>query len=208
MKRLSVIWLVSMLLCMTTGVYANNEFKLIRKNGPTHLYERWITVDKEQVRELKAVFSVRSDITSIVKLLQSQQHGTQWQTKASAYTVKMLQEPVAWINYIQYDLPAVMDDQDCLLLYAIPMGLVPDAQSCVVLFSSTADSQYPVKSGVKRISGVKGSWKLEKQPGELVQVTYTISSDRDKKIPRFISDPIIQDNVFKSMSNFKQLLEQ
>lgn len=207
MKKMSAVWLVSMFLCIVTGVYANNEFKLIKQSGPTHLYERWITVDKEQVRELKAVFSVKSNIANVIKLLQSQEHGVRWQTKASAYTVKVLQEPLVWVNYIQYDLPAVMDDQDCLLLYTIPMGLMPDAPSCVVLFSSTTDSQYPMKKGVKRISGVKGSWKLERQPEGWVRVTYTISSDRDKKIPRFVSDPIIHDNIFKSMSNFKQILE-
>lgn len=206
MKKMSV-WLLSICLCMITAGYAHNEFKLIKQNGPTHLYERWITVNKEQVRELKAVFSVKSNIPDVIKLLQSQEHGTRWQTKASTYAVKVLQEPVSWVSYIQYDLPAIMDDQDCLLLYTIPLGLVADAPSCVVLFNSTTDSQYPVKKGVKRISGVKGSWKLERQQDDWLKVTYTISSDRDKAIPRFVSDPVIHDNIFKSMSNFKKILE-
>ncbi len=204
MKKIPVI----ILLCiLCSALYGNSQFKLIKKNTHTELYERWIQVNNDQVRELKAVFTVNSNITSVIRLIKSQENGTRWQTKAKKYIVKNTQSAMVWLNYIQYDLPAIMDDQDCLLMYTMHTPEKDPADYCEIEFASTTDSQFPVTEKIKRITGIRGSWKMEKQNNTSLKITYTISSNRDKTIPRFVSDPIIRDNLMKTMDNFKKQLE-
>lgn len=205
MKKVSVIMLLC-ILCIT--LYGNSQFKLIKKNPHIELYERWIQMNGEQIRELRAVFTVHSDITSALRLIKSQEKGTKWQTKAKKYAVKNTSSAIVWLNYIQYDLPAIMDDQDCLLMYTL---LTPEkdlTDNCEIQFVSTINNQFPVTEKMKRITGVRGSWIMEKQSTGSLKITYTISSNRDKTIPRFVSDPIIRDNLMKTMNNFKNQLEQ
>ncbi len=41
-----------------------------------------------------------------------------------------------------------------------------------------------------------------------VKVTYLITTDRSREIPRWVSDPIVHNNLIKTMSKFKTLAEQ
>lgn len=207
MKRVSVIILVSMLCQIfifqkTTA----SDFKIVKKQGDITLYERWIKgANGESVRELKAGFVIQSNATEIIELLKNQLQGIQWNSHASVYKIADTRNTHQWINYIRYDMPAIMNDQECCLQF---MSSYDNAGVCKISFSSTYSPLFPATPGIKRITGVKGEWILEPCAGNNLKVTYFISSDRNKNIPRFLSDPIVRDNLFKTMENFKKQLEK
>ena len=184
-----------------------SDFKIVKKQGDIVLYERWITGSKEEsVRELKAEFFVKSTIKNVIGLLKNQSEGTNWNTNASVYKIANALNEDQWINYIKYGMPAIMDDQECCLLYRLPASQQQNV--CVIKFESTLSPLFPVNSDVTRITGVKGQWRLEQLSNENMKVTYIISSDKSSNIPRFISDPIVHNNLFKTIMNFKTLLEK
>ena len=207
MKRFITSTLVLLLLHAAYGQHVQaSEYKFIKKLGATSLYERWIKgMSGTEVRELKAVLIVTASAEEVEQLLKNQTAGTQWNTRASQY--KIAATPVAhqWVNYIRYDMPAIMDDQDCCLLFTKRQL---DNNICELAFQSTHATAFPKKSDVKRITGVKGKWLMEPLGQGKMRVTYTITSDRNSNIPRMISDPIIRDNLFQTMANFKSLLEK
>ena len=192
--------------------FANNtrtpEFKIVKKQGAITLFERWITGTKnEPVRELKAEFLVKSDIESVIGLLKNQSSGIQWNKNASLYKIANSVNSNQWINYIKYNMPAMFDDQECCVLYQVD-SYSSNKDKCIINFQSTACPAFPPKADLKRITGINGQWKLELQQNHVLKVTYLISSDRNSKIPRFLSDPIVQNNLFATMENFKNLLEK
>lgn len=193
------------LTCLGFAQAGATGFEFVKKSGTVHLYERWINgKDGESVRELKAIFMTNSSSQALIRLLKDDSRGSKWNERAAVYSILDGSSADTWINYIHYDLPAIMDDQDCCLKYQVHR----DASGRVdIRFVETEHAAFPIKKNVSRITGVKGNWRLIPQSGDRLQVTYTITSDRNKSIPRFVSDPIIQNNLLKTMNTFKSLLE-
>ena len=210
MKKISVN-VAALLLCHL--LFAQNtlasEFKIVKKQGDIVLYERWIAGSKgESVRELKAEFFVKSITESVIDLLKNQPEGTKWNMNTSLYKIANTRNDDQWINYIKYDMPAIMDDQECCLLYKVTSSFSDQQNVCVINFESTISPLFPVNPDVKRITGVRGQWILQPQPNRSLKITYLITSDKSSNMPRFISDPIVHGNLFKTIENFKDLLEK
>lgn len=186
-----------------------SEFKLVKKQNGIALYERWINGSKgESVRELKVELLVKSKTENVVALLKNQQKGTKWNVNASSYKIVKTSREDEWINYIRYGMPAMMDDQDCCLLYKVATPFAGQQNECVINFVSTLSPLFPVNADVKRITGVRGQWILRRQSDNSLKVIYLITSDKSSNVPRFISDPIVRGNLFKTIESFRDLLEK
>lgn len=209
MKKISVSLFAFMLCaaCFAKDLVAS-DFIIVKKKGAITLSERWITGTRnEPVRELKAEFLVKSNIEEVISLLKNQSAGIKWNKNASIYKIANSANNNEWINYIKYDMPPMFSDQECCLLYKAPITFPPYQNVFVINFESATCSSFPVKPAVKRITGVMGQWKIEKQENNFLKITYIISSDRSSTIPRFISDPIVHNSLFTTMESFKNLLE-
>ena len=179
----------------------SSDFKLVKQADNIFLYERWIeSAQGGKVREIKAVFLVRSNVPNLIRLLKDPARGKTWNANAKDYRVMPLPEENRWISYIQYDIPWPFDDQDCCLAFHY--------QHNEVSFESTSNSAFPESEGMQRILGTRGKWVMETMHSGNIKVTYLISTDKSKKIPRWVSDPIVHNNLFKTMSQFKKLAEQ
>lgn len=177
------------------------DFTLVKQADNIFLYERWIDAPESgKVREIKAVFLVRASVPAIVELIKDPARGRSWNANAKTYQVLPLQDANRWISYIQYDIPWPFDDQDCCLAYHY--------HNNEVSFESTHNAAFPVTAGMSRMTGTKGKWVMENMHSGHVRVTYFITTDRSKKIPRWVSDPIVHSNLFKTMAQFKKLAEQ
>lgn len=183
-----------------------DEFKLVKKDATLSLYERWIAAEGgDKVREIKAVFSVKTGMPAIVRLLKDQSKGKEWNMDAKAYRILRFPEEHRWITYIEYGFPWPMDNQDCCLLYHYRES--PASSKAEISFESTLHNQFPVSKNIMRITGTKGKWIMEQQRSGEMKITYLITTDRSKKVPRWVSDPIIHSHLFKTMTKFKNILE-
>ncbi|MBL7718835.1 MAG: hypothetical protein JNL72_08365 [Flavipsychrobacter sp.] len=186
------------------GVKAQaGDYKLVKKDDGVSLYEKWITaMNGEQARELKVVFVVNASPAQALALLKDQSKGPEWNPQADVFRIIPATES-SWVSYVRYDIPWPVGDQDCCLQYTVK----PAPGATEVHFQSTTHSLFPVKSGVGRIAGTRGKWVLENSGGKQTKVTYTITANRNNKLPKFITDPIIHDNMLESMALFTSLLE-
>ena len=72
-----------------------------------------------------------------------------------------------------------------------------------------SDAGYiPEKEGVSRIRHMTGLWQFRQVGENRVEVTYTLFSGQRSAFPRWITDPIIQGNMIKTMKNFRTLGEE
>jgi hypothetical protein len=142
----------------------------------------------------------------VVALFRDQHQGREWNINASDYRVAAGNDAQHWITYIKYDIPWPMDDQDCCLLYHYREAAAK-GETAEVEFLSTTDHRFPRLPKTTRITGTKGKWQMEPQAAGQLKITYTVTTDRSKTIPRWVSDPIIHDNLFRTMTKFKSLLE-
>lgn len=179
----------------------NNAFKLVKKEDNIFLYERWISTGKgEKVREIKAVFLVRAAKENIIRVLKDETSGKSWNVNARDYRVMLTADANRWISYIRYDIPWPFDDQDCCLAF--------HQSGNEVSFESTAHRAFPENGNMTRITGTRGKWVLEDMHSGNVKITYLVTTDRSKKIPRWVSDPIVHSNLVKTMAKFRHFAEQ
>lgn len=181
------------------------DYKLVKKEGLISLYEKWVQVmNGEQARELKIVFYVRATPAKAVQLLKDQNQGKEWNPSADAYKVLPSANANNWVGYLRYDIPWPVGDQDACLAYTMK----ENGNATEISFQSTEHASFPLKKGVGRISGTRGKWLLERTNNEMMRVTYTVSANRNSKLPKFVTDPIIHDNLMESMTLFTELLEK
>jgi hypothetical protein len=207
MESLPVL-LISSVIFIRSLFGDTSDFKLVKQDNDIWLYERWIPgAGGENVREIKAVFLVKTAVPSVIGLFKDQSRGREWNTNASDYKIAAASDVKNWITYIKYDIPWPMDDQDCCLLYQYrePAGT---GAATEIVFESTADNRFPLANKTTRITGTRGKWIMEPVNGGQMKITYLVTTDRSKKIPRWVSDPIIHDNLFRTMTKFKGLLEK
>lgn len=187
--------------------YASAQsYTFVKEANNIQLFERWIINEsKQKVRELKVVYTINAGIASIIQLLQHPTKGKEWNHKAAVYkTINLTKNQ--WLTYFKYDMPLLMADQDCLLLYHYPV-FTPALHDYAINFKSHHSSLFPISKDIQRITGVAGQWKLVKLNNQLTQVNYIISSDKNTKIPKAVADPIVYNNLLQSMSAFKKLIE-
>ena len=188
---------------MTAGsaTPVNNDYKIVKQDKIVTLYERWIEVEPgEKVRELKANFDVRSNPLKLVALLQNQYLGTRWTPHAKEYKISTTTRPNQWINYVKYSMPWPFDDQDCCLLFSFD-------NPAQVSFSSTSTELYPLKKNITRINKANGKWLMQDKGNGILNITYTISTAKSRKVPAWVSDPIVRNNMTETMKAFKKMLE-
>lgn len=201
------------LACLLTLVAWNTmpnegEFKLVKQDKVLSLYERWIPgPGEDQIREVKAVFEVKADMEAAISLLTDQAKGQEWNANAKQYRVIINGARSNWITYTRYNIPWPFGDQDCCLSHQV-YKTSGSLRSGTIQFESIAHTQFPVTSAVTRIQGTRGRWYFEELPGDRMRVSYTISTNRSKKVPRWVTDPIVRNSLFSSMTSFRTMLQQ
>jgi len=186
---------------------STGDFKLVKQDEVISLYERWIpAAGGEQVRQIKAIFLVQSDVAAVASLLTNQAMGTNWNTNAKVYQVLLSGATDNWITYTRYGIPWPFGDQDCCLIYHLRKD--PEGNRAgEITFESTLHHKFPVPDDVVRITGTRGKWLMEDEGNGRMKITYMITTDRSKKVPRWVSDPIIRNNLFTTMTTFRNILE-
>lgn len=210
MKRLQIIGCLLVMLAQSSNavITGEGEFKLVKQDNVMSLYERWIPgAEGGNIREVKAVFIVRSDVESVINLLTDQAKGKQWNSNAEKYNVIPSGTRTSWITYTRYSIPWPFGDQDCCLSYSVTKD-AGNPRAGTISFESTLHNQFPVTSSVTRIAGTKGKWHFEDAQNGNMRVAYIISTNRSKKVPRWIADPIVRNNLFSTMTTFRDMLEK
>ena len=180
------------------GPAGDGDFKLIRTKGSVSLYERWYEAEPGvKVRELKAEFTVYASSASAINLLKDASRASKWMRSLDVFDL-VESQGINWVSYVRYNIPWPLDDQDVVLRYRqsnVDGGLL-------VTFSSDAHDSCPPKKGVTRMQGVSGSWFFQPTSGNQTKVTYKITTRNKSNFPRWVTDPLVQDNLMDTMSGF------
>ncbi|MET6997027.1 START domain-containing protein [Chitinophaga defluvii] len=206
-KRFIFLLLQLMIASWLYAAQSAGDFKLVKQDEVISLYERWIPgAGGGQVRQIKAIFLVQSDVAAVARLLTNQAMGTNWNTNAKVYQVLLSGVADNWITYTRYGIPWPFGDQDCCLSYHLYKD--PERnRTGEITFESTLHNKFPVSYDVARITGTRGKWLMEDEGDGHMKITYMITTDRSKKVPRWVSDPIIRNNLFSTMTTFRNILE-
>lgn len=204
-----ILFLMQLIFCCgLLSAAPSGDFKMVKTSNGIALYERWVMHNGNKVRELKVSFVVAgAGLTDVVALLKDAQKGSRWNVKSSAYKITPTRDVHVWLNYIRYSLPWPMEDQDCSLKYFYHAAPVP-ARSNTIYFESVRHQVYPPLKNVTRLEGTSGKWIIDQLDRNQSRITYQILTNKSVTVPRWVSDPIVYDNMLTTMFRFKSLLQQ
>lgn len=206
MKKILFLWLL-VLVGSFLNAAAPADFKWVKTSNGIMLYERWVMHNGNKVRELKVCFDAPgAGLTDVVGLLKDAGKGSSWNVRSSQYKVTKTPDEHVWLNYIRYSLPWPMEDQDCSLKYFYNTTAAT-AGFHTIYFESIQHQVYPRFKNVTRLEGTSGKWTVEQQENRPSRITYQILTNKSGTVPRWVSDPIVYDNILTTMARFKSLLQ-
>lgn len=210
MRRNVFIFLVLLFKVCPYQSFAQDKegFRLIKKDNNISIYERWIHFPKPnsptQAREVKGEFTVASNIYAALRLIKNEKRIMDWQSHVSEFKIYLKPDTLSWNEYSYHDIPWPVSDQDHYLVYKL--NVIKPGQLLLITFESASNDEVaPVRQDVARM-GLSGSWRLEKISSRQIKATYKIVS-KPSNIPKFITDPVIRNNMMTTIKSFIDILE-
>ena len=186
---------------------SQDDFVLVKKDDPVFIYERWITFPKSdppiEAREVKGEFHFKNTVDEAVRLLKDEKRIFKWQSHVTEFRVFENEDANHWNEYSYHDIPWPVSDQDHLLKYWMTRNEKGDI---FIEFESFYDEKLaPRKKGVTRMD-LSGSWTFQNAGNGKTKATYRILS-MPLNIPKFLTDPIIRNNMMTTIQEFIMLME-
>ena len=182
-------------------------FVLVKQSGTTSVYERWIIFPKSdppiKAREVKGIFFYHNTIGAGMNLIQDEKKIKEWQKHVSEFKVFPQSDTISWLEYSYHDIPWPVSDQDHFLKYTIEEY---KPERIFVTFESRKNEMLaPVRKGVTRMQ-LSGSWTWERVSAYETKTSYRILS-MPIGIPKWLTDPIIRNNIMTTIEEYIALLE-
>jgi hypothetical protein len=197
------------IICALGGSFSfqtdDQKYKFIKEEDGIALYYRWIDTPAErEVRELKAQFKLASSPENILTVIRNESTALQWMKGVSQFLKVGISTENMWYAYILYDIPWPLSNQDCIIQHT----LFKDHAGKTYYISMKGVPKYiPEKEGVVRIQHLQGTWKITAINKNESNIEYTIYTTQAPKFPRWITDPIIQENLINTMLSLRKLVE-
>jgi hypothetical protein len=184
----------------STGAYT-----LVKTDQNISIYTKWIPMNETvSTRKVKAVFSVNAGIDEVLTLIARDGSYVKWMSGVSEYTRVKSVDAAHWYSYIKYGLPWPLADQDCIIKYEVERS--GDGKTAHVMVTGQPD-YVPVKSKVTRIPHLECEWVIRQTGDGRVAIEFSQYSKQAPKFPRWVTDPIIQKTLIKTIVAFKSELE-
>jgi hypothetical protein len=203
-----LIGITAYLHTVTLCAQKREDFTLVKKQGTTALYERWITYPGSnppmKSREMKAEFYYHNTIYAGLHLLKDESRAMNWQSHLAEYKLFLHKDTTVWQEYSYHDIPWPVTDQDHLLEFRLTM---PRPNSLYITFKSIHnDKLMPLKEDAMRME-LAGSWLFEQLSPKRVRVTYKVRS-KPIDVPRIFTDPIVRSNFMTTLEQYIAQLEK
>lgn len=185
---------------------ANNKFTLVRSDDEISIYTRWIPLDNTTAtRQVKAEFMIDCPAKNVVSVLCDEKTSLQWMQSTKAFYRLKTINPNQWYAYIQFSIPWPLNNQDCILNYEVHD--YPELSRTEIILQGEPDYQKP-KKGIERISHMEGSWIITQLESGKTHVEYYMYSKQKPKFPIWLTDPLVQKNLIRSLDALRDLAQK
>jgi ribosome-associated toxin RatA of RatAB toxin-antitoxin module len=152
-------------------------------------------------KELKAVFYLKTSLSSIVALVDDWENYSNWVYKCGQSSILKKVSDRELIHYQTVLVPWPLDKRD----FIVTTVLTQDEKTKVITIKSTANPKYiPDKPGFVRIPQLDACWILTPMKDGVVEINYQLLVNPGGSIPVWIVNMVVIDGPFQTMVNFKQ----
>lgn len=171
------------------------------EKGITIAYRALKLKPSVKTRELKAHFTIHGNKDSAFAYLYYPEKYKEWNKGSKSYTI-LEGDSLQWVSHIVYDIPFPFSQQDL-----VTQNTKVDSNHQITINTISKPNYIPSLEDVDRIKYYIAEWVLNQKENNTVDVTFSAITMSKSYIPRFIKDPIVQNNLIKSFSILKERLK-
>lgn len=186
--------------------YCGNEpaYSLVKGSSGISIYTRWIPVTSSRsARQIKAVVVIDATVAEVLSVLRDDGSVSKWMNSTKDYHRLRTIDSGSWYSYVQFAIPWPLNNQDCIIRYDVKED--PGSGKVTIDLHGAPGYLQPF-DGVKRIPHMEGSWVITDLGNNKVLVEYTMFSAQKPSYPRWITDPLVQNSLLKTMEAFRSIV--
>ena len=111
------------------------------------------------------------------------------------------QDSIHWISHSMYNIPFPISQQDLVV-----KNVIIRTEDTIIVNITSKPNFIPPVEDIERVKRYIAQWVITPLEDQKVDVTYSAITPSKSYIPRFIKDPIVQNNLLKSFKSLKQNL--
>ena len=189
------------LLCsfLSLCCFSQSTWTIKKEEDGIALYTR--TAAKSSLKEMKAVFYVKTSLSSIIALIDDRENYSQWVYKCGKSAILKKISETNQVHYQTVIVPWPLDNRD----FVITTSLSQDETTKVITIKSSEIPNFiPNVKGFVRIQLLEASWILTPLKDGIVEIEYRLLVNPSGAIPAWVANLVVTDGPFNTMVNFKE----
>lgn len=187
-----------------TEVADLEKWKTVKDEDGIRLQYRWLKIDNSiKTRELSLHFVTHTEMDTVLTYLQDAERHTQWNMGVKTFDILSQDSTqMHWVSHTEYNIPFPISQQDLVVNNSLTK-----TDSSMVIDITSQPNFIPPLEDVDRVKYYIAQWEMNKLDSTHTEITFSAITLSKSYIPRFIKDPIIQNNLVKSFKALKEALE-
>lgn len=169
-------------------------------NGIKIYYRDVAKEDFFSTREIKVNLKTNSDLNTLIKHLKNDKKHLSWNKGMKSIDTYEAKDS-SWISKLVYDIPFPLNKQDLIV-----QNKIERKNGMTYVHIHSVPNYLPKVKNIDRIKHYLGCWELKETTSGLY-ITYRAITISKSFIPKFLKDPLIQNNLMKSFRNLKNMVE-
>lgn len=198
--KLSVIFtLFCILLFFRSAASQEQGWKTARNEKGIVISYRWVRAPEgRKAREMKAVFTVDSDVHALIRQFKDAKKFRKWSVTVHSCNFRLKTEEL-WEAHMEFRFPWPLRSRDL-----VTRNELITSGSTVLLKMNSIPQARPQLPGIKRIESYQATWQFSGIPGGRTVITHRVITYDPPDFPRIIADPVIQDKLIESVEQLRQ----
>ncbi|WP_407428523.1 START domain-containing protein [Arcticibacter sp.] len=162
-------------------MYAQNNWQLVVEKEEVKVYTS--TVSTSKIKAIKVQSLLEAKASQVVALLMDVESAPDWIYHTKSCKLIRRVSPAEIYYYSEVSLPWPAENRDFVAHLTVTQH--PHTQ-VVTIDGPSVKGMVPVAKGVVRVNDSKGRWILTPQPGNYLQVEYSLHVDPGGNIPAWL----------------------
>lgn len=157
------------------------------------------------MKAFKSITEIDTEIENLVAVCKDVAAFPEWQDATKVAKILEAKGEIAHVHYLEFAAPWPVCNRDNITQFTYQFN--PSDQSVRVQITTLPD-YLPEKEGIVRIRQSSGYYLFEPLSNGKIQVTHSAHADPAGSIPAWVSNSVVVDTPFKTLTNLKKQVKK
>ncbi|MDQ3190518.1 MAG: START domain-containing protein [Bacteroidota bacterium] len=198
-----ISFLVFFICCLLLNPIVQNDWELIRKKNNIEVYSR--AVEKSEIRELRAITTVDSDLSNLVAIIHDVEYYPNWVFRASKAEVLKRVSETEFYYYQVTEAPWPISNRD--MIVHVKFSQNPESKEVLVILDGVPD-YIKEKPGIVRVPNFNGKWVFTPLENGTIRIIHKLFIEPKGDIPNWLVNRAAVEGPYSTLLNMKTIINK